>query len=95
MARNNRAKPKKQGTVTLTKREIEKIKKDATNDAVKLASRLAVAVMVENHNLTEDQIFEDMECIARWATCVDKHWLSIKEIDEIIERKGGVRFGGF
>lgn len=94
MARNTKAK-KKPKNITLTNREVEKIKKDATAEAVKITSRLAVAVMAQNHKLTEDEIFKDMQDISRWAQAIDKHYLSIKEIDEIIEKMGGVKFLNF
>ena len=95
MARNNRAKPQKQGTISLRKREIEKIKKDATVEAVLIAGKLAVALMAENHNLTEDEIFKDMQDYTRWAFCVHEHILDIKEVDEIYEKKHGMKFEDF
>lgn len=96
MARNNRAKVKKEDKkIVLTKRELEKIKKECRAEGVNLASKLAVAVMAENHNLTEDEIFEDMSDIARWARYKEKGYLAIKDIDEIVERKGGINFEEF
>ena len=95
MARNNRAKPKKAETVTLPKSEIEKIKRDATAEAVLIAGKLVVALMAEKHNLTEDEIFEDMQDYTRWAYCIHEHILDIKEVDEIYEKKHGMKFEDF
>jgi protein-tyrosine phosphatase len=89
-----RAKKKKSRSdrYIVSDKQIEKIKKEATKEAVSLISRLAVAVMAQNHNLTEDEIFKDMQDISRWAQFYDAHYLSIKEIDEVIEKKGGIKF---
>jgi hypothetical protein len=100
MARNNRAKVKKEDKkIVLTKREFDKKKEECRaegrKEGVSILGRLAVAVMAENHNLTEDEIFQDMKDITRWSYCIDKHILAINEVDEICKRKGGVDFEGF
>ena len=95
MARNNRAKPKKQGKISLTEKEIEKMKKDATAEAVLIAGELAVALMAEKHNLTEDEIFEDMQDYTRWAFYIHEHILDIKEVREIYKKRHGLTFEDF
>ena len=80
MGRANRAKPKKPKTITLKKNEVEKIKKQATADAIKITGALALAVMVQNHGLTEDEVFKDMEDIGHWAQAMDKHLVSISDM---------------
>lgn len=95
MGRNSRAKPKKAKTITLTEHEVEKIKKRATAEAVKITGALALAVMVQNHGLTEDEVFKDMEDMGRWAQFMDAHYLQIQEVLDIVEARGGIKILDF
>lgn len=96
MGRGVRAKVKKEDKkVVLTKRELEKIKKDEFARGVDFASRVTVAIMAENHNLTEDEIFEDMEDFARYGEYKRKGYIDTKDVDEIVERRRGIKFQEF
>lgn len=85
MGRSTRAKPPK--IIKITERELKKIKKQISEEATQIASVLMMAVMVQNHNLTGDQICEDMEDTARWAQYLALHILQIKEVVEYVEEK--------
>lgn len=85
MGRSTRAKPPK--VVKLTEKEVEKIKRDATQIAVEISSVIAMAVMVENHKLTADQICEDMRDYARWSQYIGLHLLQIRDVLDIIHEQ--------
>lgn len=83
MARNSRAKPQK--LIKLTEKQVEQIKQEATNKAIQLSSVLHMAVMVQNHNLTGEQVCEDMQDYFRWAEFINLHILEMEDVISYVE----------
>lgn len=91
-----RVKKKKERTggkpVTLTRKQIEKIKQDVTKKATQKAMLICLGVMADYHNMSEDEICEFAEQLHRIGEWEEKDWIRLDELADIIEKKTGLRF---
>jgi hypothetical protein len=79
----------------ISDKQLERIKMEVAEEVNRKSCLLCIAAMADHLELTEDQICETAEVITRWASYLDQKVLSINEVAEIIEKKTGIKFGGF
>ena len=79
----------------ISEKQLEKVKVEIAKDVSNKTCLLCIAAMADHLNLTEDEICETAEVIDRWAGYIDQKIVSINEVAEIIEKKTGIKFGGF
>ena len=79
----------------ISDKQLERIKMEVAEEVNRKSCLLCIAAMADHLNLNEDEICETAEVITRWAEYLDKKILSINEVSEIIEKKTGLKFGGF
>lgn len=79
----------------LSEKQIEKIKREITRDVVQKTCLLAVATMADTLSLSEDKVCEVASDIFRWAENIEEHVLQIQDIEDVIKKKTGIKFGRF
>ena len=79
----------------ISDKQLERIKMEVAEEANKKACLLCIAAMADHLELTEDEICETAEVITRWAAYLDTKILSVNDVSEVIEKKTGIKFGGF
>ena len=78
---------------TLTDKQLKKIKADVTAEAVTKTGMLYLVALAEK-GWGEDDIVDLFETISRYMQYVDDKVVRIKEIQDMIERKTGIRIKG-
>lgn len=93
-----RVKKKKERTggkpVTLTPKQIEKIKQDVTKKATQKAMLICLGVMADYHGMSEDEICKFAEELHRINGWTEKDWIRLDELADIIYKKTGLKFSG-
>ena len=79
----------------ISDKQLERIKMEVAEEVNRKACLLCIAAMADHLSLTEDEICETAEVITRWAGYLDEKIITINDVSEIIEKKTGIRFGGF
>lgn len=87
-------KPKNNTKYELTPKEIKQIKYDTTKEATQKAVLLVLAATQEIKALTEDDICEIFETVSRWINFMDDNLIKLKDVQEVIEKKTGVKLKG-
>ena len=87
-------KPKNKIKYELTPKEIKQIKYDTTKEATQKAVLLVLAATQEVKALTEDDICEIFETVSRWINFMDNNLIKLKDVQEVIEKKTGVKLKG-
>ena len=85
---------KRRPKIELSKKQIEKIKKEVCKDATARVMILAVASAADEFKLSEDQICNMAKRMGRYAEHLDEKRLKLKEMTDIIEKKTGLKLGG-
>lgn len=93
MRRARKKKPDVRKKYTISDKQMDKVKKEITEEAVHIASALHLAVLAER-GWTEDEIVDLFETVSRYAQYLDDHVVKIKEIEDLIERKTGIKIKG-
>lgn len=88
-------KPKGSGKVEISGKKLEKIKREVAREATERAVLLNLAATQEVKSLTEDEMCEIFEMISLWVKFMDDHVLKLKDVQEVIERKTGVKLKGW
>ena len=88
-------KPKNSVKYELTPKEIKQIKYDVTKEATQKSVLLVIAAAQEVKALTEDDICEIFETVSRWVNFMDGNLIKLKDVQEVIERKTGVKLKGW
>lgn len=81
--------------ITLTKAKVEKIKADAVTEAMQKAMLLFLAALRDEYGFGEQRLCKTLETVDRYAGYVDKHLVSLREVQEIVEKGTGLKFKGF
>lgn len=89
--------PKKKNDIrkkyTISEKQINKIKQDVTEQAVHMTGILYLVALSER-GWGEDEIVELFEQISRYVNYVDDKLVKMKEVQEIVERKTGIKLNG-
>ena len=88
-------KPKNSVKYELTPKEIKQIKYDVTKEATQKSVLLVIAAAQEVKALTEDDICEIFETVSRWINFMDGNLIKLKDVQEVIEKKTGVKLKGW
>ena len=75
---------------TLSDKQLNKIKAEVTNEAVVKTGMLYLVALAEK-GWNEDQIVELFETVSRYAQYIDDNIVKINQVQEIIERKTGIK----
>ena len=75
---------------TLSDKQLKKIKADVTAETVKKTGLLYLVALAEK-GWSEDEIAELFETVTRYAQYIDDHTVKINQVQEIIERKTGIK----
>ena len=78
---------------TLSDKQLKKIKAEVTAEAVTKTGMLYLVALAEK-GWGEDDIVDLFETISRYMQYVDDKVVRIKEIQDMIERKTGIRIKG-
>lgn len=90
-----RYKKPKQPRYEITAKQLEQIKLDVTREAVQKSSLLVLAATQEVKALTEDDICNIFNMVTRWTEYLDDKLLKLKDVQEVIEKKTGVKLKGW
>ena len=88
-----KSKPKKK-TPTLNKAKIEKMKRDATGEAVDKALLLFLAA-AHDEKVKETTLCKIFTRANRYAEHIDDHLITLRYMQEVIERESGITIKGF
>ena len=88
-------KPKNSVKYELTPKEIKQIKYDVTKETTQKSVLLVIAAAQEVKALTEDDICEIFETVSRWVNFMDGNLIKLKDVQEVIEKKTGVKLKGW
>ena len=75
---------------TLSDKQLKKSKGDVTAETVKKTGLIYVVALAEKGR-SEDEIVELFETISRYTKYIDDHIVKINQVQEIIERKTGIK----
>ncbi len=90
MKRVKKKKPDVRTKYTLSEKQLHKVKSEVTAEAVTKTGMLYLAALAEM-GWNEDQIVELFETVSRYAQYIDDHIVKINQVQEIIERKTGIK----
>ncbi|MDD4565706.1 MAG: hypothetical protein PHE79_09580 [Eubacteriales bacterium] len=85
----------KKKPVKLNKATINKIKSDICDEATSRATLLFLLAAKDELKLGDDKLAGIAERASRYAEYLSDHLVDLKEAQEIIERKTGLKFVGF
>ena len=90
-----RTKIKKDPKVTLSAKDLTKIKRDVTKEATDKACLVMLAAACDEFGLTEKQLCDLMERTDRYAAYIDKHLVQMEDIRKTIEKQTGIKIMGW
>ena len=90
-----RYKKPKQGKIEISVKELKKIKYDVTKEATQKAVLLVLAAAQEVKAFTEDDVCEVFETVSRWVNFMDDNLIKLKDVQNAIEEKTGVKLKGW
>lgn len=90
-----RTKIKKNPKVTLSTKDLTKIKRDATKEATDKACLVILAAACDEFRLTEKQLCNLMERTDRYAAHIDRHLVQMEDICKTIEKQTGIKIMGW
>lgn len=73
----------------MKKKKTEKEKVINTQKAVKRVLILSAAYLMEEQDWDDDKLCDYYEAMCRWSDAIQRHWISIDQVVEIINRKTG------
>jgi CRISPR/Cas system CMR-associated protein Cmr5 small subunit len=85
----------KKKPITLNKTALNKIKSDVCDEATSRATLLFLLAAKDELILDDDKLAGLAERASRYAEHLSNHLVELKEAQEIIERKTGLKFVGF
>lgn len=83
-------KPKKKKPITLTQSQLKRMAKELSDEAVTRALTLFLAYMMEEQDFDLERLCDCVDGINRWASAVDDHLITIRQVARIIEEHTGV-----
>lgn len=86
-----RFKKPKQGTVTLSVKDLERIKTEATDEAVGTASLLYLVSIKDEFGFGLDEMEKVFIRATRYARYIDEHVASMKDLAKDLEKATGVK----
>lgn len=86
-----RSKKPKGGTVTLTVKDINKIKKDVTDTAVGTASLLYMVAMKDEFGFGFDEVAKVFVRATRYSRYIDDHVATMKDLADTLEKDTGIK----
>ena len=89
-----RAKPKKKH-ITLTGAKVDKMKSDICDEATQKAMLIFLAALHDDYGFGEKRLCQVLETASKYGEYIDKHLVSIRQTQEIIEKGTGLKFKGF
>jgi len=87
-------KPKKR-KVTLGETDLEKLKREITKSATDRACLIVLAAMVDELNVSEQQLCEVVRRTNRYADYIDGHIAKMEDVRKTIEKGTGVKMEGW
>lgn len=79
---------------TLSEKQLEKVKKEVTEEAVTKAGLLYLDVLSSEYGWNEDDITRLFENVSRYVGYLDEKMVSLKEVQTIIEKHTGMTIKG-
>lgn len=90
-----RYKKPKQAKYEITAKELKQVKEEITREATQMSTLLVLAATQEVKALTEDDICEVFETVSRWVGFMDDNLIKLKDVQEVIEKRTGVKLKGW
>lgn len=90
-----RYKKPKQTKYEITEKQLKRIKEEITREATEMSTLLVLAATQEVKALTEDDICEVFETVSRWVGFMDDNLIKLKDVQEVIEKRTGVKLKGW
>lgn len=90
-----RVKKPKQTKYEITEKQLKRIKEEVTREATEMSTLLVLAATQEVKALTEDDICEVFETVSRWVGFMDDNLIKLKDVQEVIEKRTGVKLKGW
>ena len=90
-----RTKIKKEPKVTLSTKDLTKIKRDVTKEETDKACLVILAAACDEFGLTEKQLCELMERTDRYAAHIGNHLVQMEDIRKTIENHTGIKIMGW
>ena len=86
---------KKKKHITLTSAKVDKMKSDICDDATQRALLIFLAALHDEYGFGGKRLCKVLETASRYGEYLDKHLISIRQTQEIIEKGTGLKFKGF
>ncbi len=81
--------------ITLTQSQIKKMKSDICNEATQKALLIFLSALHDEYGFGEKRLCQVLETASRYGEYLDKHLVSIRQTQEIIEKGTGLQLKGF
>lgn len=95
MRRANPKKKKSNPSVTVTAKQLERIKRETAKAVTDKACLVVLAATVDELGLDEDQLCRIMERTDRYARYIDDHIAKMEDIKKTIEKSTGIILHGW
>ena len=82
---------KKPAKVSMTEKELKRIKDKIAYDITKKTNLLYLTVLTEEYGFDEDKLIEVMETVTRWANYIDEKLVPLNKTSEIIYQRTGMK----
>ena len=93
MKRAQKSKPDIRRKMMISEKQLTKVKAEVTEEAVTKCGMLYLAALAER-GWSEDDIVELFQTISRYSQYIDDHILRLREVQDVIERRTGMKIKG-
>lgn len=81
--------------VTMSKKDIRRIKKDIADETTEKAMLLILAAAVDTVGMTEKQVIDTFMTAERYAVYIDYHLARLLDLQKTIEKGTGIKMRGW
>lgn len=81
--------------VTMSKKDIQRLKKDIADETTEKAMLLILAAAVDTVGMTESQVVNTFMTAERYAGYIDDHLARLLDLQKTIEKGTGIKMRGW
>ena len=81
--------------VTMSKKDIRRLKKDIADETTEKAMLLILAAAVDTVGMTDKQVIDTFVTADRYAGYIDDHLARLRDLQKTIEKGTGIKMWGW
>ena len=81
--------------MTMSKKDIQRLKKNIADEATEKAMLLILAAAVDTVGMTEKQVIDTFMTAERYAGYIDDHLARLRDLQKTIEKGTGIKMLGW